>query len=464
MTDKKDENFGVGSPVGRREFLKLGGAAIAGLSLGQWLNLIAKGQSPSTHPAQTQPAASGPATTQPAKAKAVIQLWLNGGPAHTDMFDPKSGIGEDYTGPYKTPIATNVAGIQIGQKLPLLAKQADKYSIIRSFTHPSNGHETAAYIVQTGSMPSGDLVYPAMGAVLAYKLGASSTLPPYVCVTSPLGRFSEAGFLGSRYAAFATGGNPDSKDFRVSGVVPPAGVTTQKLQDRHELLDSLDTFAADRGTDPQVKAAEGFEKQAYSLILGDARKAFDISQEKDDLRDQYGRHFFGQSCLLARRLVEGGVRYITINFGGWDTHTKHFEAMDRLLPMLDQGFAMLLQDLSQRGLLDSTIVTCGGEFGRTPKVANEAPWFGGRHHFCTVFSVVVSGGGFQGGKVVGSSDRTGEKVKDRPVYPWDLTSSMYKLLGVDPAGKLPHPRGAVARVSPPAPTNMPGGGILTEIM
>ena len=203
--------------------------------------------------------------------------------------------------------------------------------------------------------------------------------------------------------------------------------------------------------DAQLAAAKEAEEQAYELILGDAGKVFDLSQEKDELRERYGRNTFGQSCLVARRLVERGVPYITINYnGGWDTHKQNFQTMRRKLPEMDKGMSTLLDDLAQRGLLDSTIVWWNGEFGRTPKVQWEAPWNGGRGHHGEVFSAVVAGGGFQGGHVVGASDARGEEVKDRPVYPVDLIGTMYDLLGIDTEAKLPHPLGLPARVLPRA--------------
>jgi len=207
------------------------------------------------------------------------------------------------------------------------------------------------------------------------------------------------------------------------------------------------------------------EQLAYELILGDAGKVFDLSQEKDDLRDRYGRTTFGQSCLAARRLVERGVPYVTINYqGGWDTHKDNFQTMRRRLPEMDKGLSTLLVDLSGRGLLDSTIVWWNGEFGRTPKIDWEAPWNGGRNHWGGVFSALLAGGGFKGGQVVGSSDAKGEQVKDRPVYPADLIASMYELLGIDPEGKLPHPMGLATRVTPTAADGLPLGGRLKEIM
>jgi hypothetical protein len=297
-----------------------------------------------------------------------------------------------------------------------------------------------------------------------YNAGYKGLIPPYIVLTQPQGRFSEAGFMGSRYKPFATGGDPAQTRFAVEGVVAP-GVTDQRQQARREYLKKLDALGAIMKGDPQLAAGAQAESQAYDLILGDAGKVFDLSQEKDDLRESYGRSTFGQSCLVARRLVERGVPYITINYQGeWDSHRQNFTVMRRRVPELDRGLSTLLTDLSSRGLLDSTIVWCGGEFGRSPKVMWEAPWNGGRNHWGRVFSHVVAGGGFKGGQVVGSSDAKGEDPKDRPVYPVDLIASMYELLGIDPNGNLPHPTGQPMRVMPTKADGIEMGGRLKEIM
>ncbi|OHB82578.1 MAG: hypothetical protein A2V98_21715, partial [Planctomycetes bacterium RBG_16_64_12] len=403
----------------------------------------------------------------PAKAKAVIQIWMWGGPSHLDTFDPKPEAGNDYCGPLANPIPTNVDGILIGELLPLLAKQADKYSILRSMTHNVNAHETASYIVQTGRKSGDGLVYPSAGAVASlfkgYDAGYQGLIPPYIVLTEPQGRFSEAGFLGSRYKPFATGGDPAQQRFAVEGVVAQ-GVTDQRQRNRRDLLHKLNTLEHVMKGDPRLEAFTQCEEQAYDLILGDGGKVFDLSEESDASREQYGRNTFGQSCLTARRLVERGVRFVTINYKGWDTHKQHFQTMRRKLPEMDRGMAALLEDLSSRGLLESTIVWWSGEFGRTPKVQWEPPWNGGRGHHGRVFSAVVAGGGFQGGRVVGASDAKGEDVKERPVYPWDLIGSMYELLGVDPDGTLPHPQGLTVRVTPSAAEGLETGGRLQEIM
>ncbi len=407
------------------------------------------------------------ANVPPAKAKAVIQIWMWGGPSHVDSFDPKPEAGNDYCGPLKKPIATNVDGIRISELMPGLAKQADKYSIIRSMTHGVNAHETASYLTQTGRKSGDGLVYPCAGAVVSllkgYDAGYKGLIPPYIVLTRPQGRFSEAGFLGSRHKPFATGGDPGRQRFVVEGVAAD-GISDQRQHARRDLLHNLDTLGQAMPGDPRLEALAQAQQQAYELILGDAGKVFDPAEEKDELRDRYGRNTFGQSCLVARRLVEQGVRFVTINYRGWDTHKQNFQAMRQKLPQLDRGMSTLLQDLADRGLLDSTIVWWGGEFGRKPKIQWEAPFNGGRGHHGHVFSAVVAGGGFQGGHVVGASDAKGEQVKDRPVYPRDLIGSMYQLLGIDPDAKLSHPQGRDVRVMAAAGDGIKSGGLLKEIM
>jgi len=343
---------------------------------------------------------------------------------------------------------------------------ADKYSIIRSMTHGTNAHETASYLVQTGRIP-GRLVYPSVGAVVSmfkgYDHGYEGLAPPYVVLTTLQGRFSEAGFLGQRYKPFATGGDPNRKPFVVEGIIAE-GVSDERQRGRRELLHSLDSLGKAVPTDPDFEKLDRCEENAYGLMFGEARQLFDLSKEQAGVRDRYGRNTFGQSCLMARRLVESGVPYITINYKGWDTHKQHFQVMNRKLPEMDQGMAALLQDLADRGLLDSTIVWWSGEFGRSPKVQWNPPWNGGRGHYGTCFSALLAGGGFQGGHVVGASDAKGMEVADRPVSPHDLIGSMYEQLGIDPHGPLPNPRGLDLQVMSSEQNNMQGGGRLKEIV
>jgi hypothetical protein len=447
----------------RREALRSGAAGTLGLLrlFGAAGLLLADGAVVPCFPASSM------ARTRPgAKAKSVIQIWMWGGPCHIDTFDPKPEAGNDYCGPLTSPLTTNTDGLRIGELLPLLAKQSDKYAVIRSMTHGVNAHETASYMVQTGRASGGRDVFPSVGAVVSLFKGSGAgyegLIPPYIVLTEPQGRFSEAGFLGGKYKPFATGGDPGQARFMVEGVVAP-GISDERQAGRRELLRKLNTLEKTMSQDPQIKALGECEKQAYDLILGDAGKVFDLGQEKDDLREKYGRNTFGQSCLMARRLVERGVPYVTINYKGWDTHKQHFQTMRRKLPEFDKGLATLLQDLDQRGLLSSTIVWCGGEFGRTPRVLWEAPWNGGRGHHGKVFSTLVAGGGFKGGQVLGASDNKGEEVKTRPVYPCDLIATMYELLGIDPEAPLPHPQGLTVRAVPTTTEGISSGGKLKEI-
>jgi hypothetical protein len=436
--------------VSRRTLLRCGALATAGFVLGRRGVFAADALAP-----------------RPAKAQAVIQIWLWGGAPHLDTFDPKPDAGNDYCGPFSKPIATNVPGIQIGELLPELAKQADKYSIIRGMTHGSNAHETAAYMVQTGHAEGDRLVYPTIGAVVSllkgYDAGYQGILPPYIVLTEAQGRFSEAGFLGPRYKPFATGGDPSRTPFAVQGIVAE-GISESRQMARRDLLGRLNTLGAAMPDDPKLVEFDRAGDAAYDMILGDGARIFDLAQEGDPMRDWYGRNRFGQSCLAARRLIERGTKYVTINFKGWDTHKQNFQAMRQKLPELDKGVAALLQDLSDRGLLDSTIVWVGGEFGRTPKIQWEAPWNGGRGHFGNVFSVLVAGGGFRGGQVVGASDAKGEAVASRPVYPWDLIGSMYELLGIDPNSPFPRMGDDAVRLTQPITGAIKSGGLLREIM
>jgi hypothetical protein len=439
----------------RRELLMRGAFGTAGLML-------------AGHPLfgkSTAPAVASPTVAKPAKA--VIQIWMWGGPSHLDTFDPKPGAGHDYCGPYTSPLATAAGGIRINERLPLLAEQARHFSLIRSLTHGINAHETAAYAVQTGR-PPGRLLWPSLGSLVSlfkgYDHGYKDLIPPYIVLTTTQGRFSECGFLGPAHKPFATGGDPARDRFEVDGIVS-SRITDERQKQRRALLGELDTFGRALPGDPGLQRMDRTAEKAYELILGEARQLFDLSTEDEKLRDSYGRSTFGQSCLMARRLVERGVPYITINYKGWDTHKQHFQTMDRRLPEMDAGLATLIRDLESRGLLDETIVWWGGEFGRTPKIQWEPPWAGGRGHFGACFSGLLAGGGFRGGEAVGASDATGSEVAERPVYPNELLGSILERMGIDPEGPLPNPLGEDLKVMPAVTDGFPtGGGRLREIM
>jgi uncharacterized protein (DUF1501 family) len=409
------------------------------------------------------PSVAAPVVKKEHKAKSVIQVFLWGGMSHNDTWDPKPDSGYEYMNDVRA-IPTNVPGIQLSHWFPRLAKQMDKFSLIRSMTHRNNGHETAAYLMQTGHTPGERLAYPGIGAIFALmKKEYRGMLPPYIVMTQAAGRFSEEGFLGPRYKPFATGSDPNNQRFEVEGVVSRS-ISDNRQRSRRDLLDKLNIIGNGLAEDPTIKNAEEEKKLAYGLILGKGKEVFDLSMESMSLRDKYGRNTFGQECLAARRMAEAGVPYVVINYpGGWDTHSGHFNTMARQCPQLDQGLATLFEDLKDRGMLNSTLVWCTGEFGRTVKVSWEPPWNGGRHHYGNVFSVLVAGGGFKGGQIVGASDAKGEEVKDRPVYPYDLLASIYELAGIDYNTKLPHPWGLEAYILPPK-EEVKSAGLLREIM
>jgi len=458
--------------VTRRDFLRVGALTIGGLALTPLLRTRASA-------ATTAAAdASAPAPAPKATAKTVIQLFLSGGPSHTDTFDPKPNAGADITGPWRQTVKTNVPGIEINALLPLIAKQADKYTILRGMSHGINAHETATYMMQTGTEPTGGLSYPSVGAVIAYELEAAGALknlalPPYIMTPVPLGRFSETGFLGPNYRSFIPGNLGD----------PISPAERKHIENRDALCTDLD--ALDHTEKAVFEQADYYRDKAKEMILGKSRVAFDISLEDAKTRALYGDSQFGRACLQARRLAEHGVPFITVNFPQWDTHKDQAQRYKKLMPALDSAFSALVADLAQRGLLASTIVTLGGEFGRTPKFMTEPPWNGGRGHYGPAFSWVVAGGGFQPGKVIGETDARSEYVIKRGIAPWDMSASIYKLMGIDPAGVLPHPLGYTVPVIPKSSATAeirntssskaaktakrakgvtPGEGILKEIM
>ena len=366
------------------------------------------------------------------RAKSVILIYLDGGPAQTETFDPKPNAGKNYYGNYKDVCKTNVEGIEIGEKLPLLATMADKYTLIRSMTHGTNAHETGHYAMITGDTSKGAIVYPSFGAVISYMKRDTykGVLPCYISVTSANSRFNEGGFLGNQYKSFDTGGKPESDEYEVEGIVNKF-VNKERLNKRMSLLNDFES-QLNKETLDSLRATN------MEFIWGESREVFNLNNEPDSVRQRYGNSRLGQSCLVARRLVEAGVPFVNVRTTGWDTHKKHFQRMNTMLPDLDRAVSALLADLDQRGLLDNTIVMLGGEFGRTPKVQWEAPWNGGRGHYGKTFSYLVAGGGFVGGKVLGATDKTGENVAERPVLPCDLIGTVYLLMGIDPYGTLPH--------------------------
>jgi len=434
------------NPISRRDVLKAGAVGALGLSLPNLLRANAS---------------AAPAITSKPFAKAVIEIWMWGGMAHIDTFDPKPGAGNEICGPLDQFADSPIPGYRLNGSMPLTAQQAKHLSVIRGMTHGVNGHETATYLMQTGRNAEERLVYPSLGAVIAMIKGEGhkGIIPPYINLTTAKGRFSEEGCLGSLHKPFTTGGDPSKPIFEVEGIIAK-GITDERQAARRDLMHSLDSLGAAMPNDPAFRKLDACEDEAYDLIMGEARELFNLANEDEALRDAYGRDHFGQSCLMARRLVEHGVLYVTINCKGWDTHKEHFPSMARKLPSFDRGLATLLEDLHQHGLLDSTIVFVNTEFGRTPEVQWDQPWNGGRGHYGRAFSVALAGGGFEGGHIIGATDEKGRQTVERPVYPEDLIGSIYERMGINPDGNLPNPRNAEIPLTLPSR----GEGRLYEIM
>ena len=382
------------------------------------------------------------------KAQSCILIWLAGGPSHIDTFDPKPDAPADVRGEFK-PIATAVPGLRISEVLPNLAKVMDRVTLIRSMTSPEADHDRAAHHLLTGYRPSPALVYPSYGSVVAKtRESRPGTLPPYVAVPDAP-TFSSSGYLSPAYDPFAVAGDPNQDGFRVRNLTPPDRLTLDRLRRRRAMVRPLDGFARDVSATPLTTSRDQFADQAYDLLTSSAAQAaFRIGDEPAAVRDRYGRTPFGQSCLLARRLIEAGVSFVTLNDRGtgplgWDTHQANFPTIkDTLAPPLDRGASALLADLEERGLLDQTLVVMMGEFGRTPKINPNA----GRDHHGRANSIVMAGAGMPGGLVLGRTDARGESPVDRPVTPADLAATLYTALGIDPNHQFETPDGRPVRL------------------
>ncbi len=417
----------------RRDFIKAGVLGLFGLSLTDLFRMKAAAN-PATE-------AHGEAVSQPlaseGTAKSVILLWLGGGPSHLDMWDLKPEAPEEIRGLFK-PISTNVPGIQISEHMPKLAQQMDKLCIIRSMTSPEAAHERGTHYMMTGYQPLPGFAVPGYGAVVSKLKEQRSALPPYIAVPAPVA-YGGGGFLGASLAPFSPGGNPANKNFKVRDLQPPKGISFERVERRRSLRQAVDAaFKKYETGNPTAKAVDNFYTAAYNLMSSsDARAAFELNNEPDSMRDAYQRNSFGQSCLLARRLVEAGVNFVTVSNGGWDNHNSIFSTLPGKLSQFDRTVATLVDDLGNRGLLDTTLVIAMGEFGRTPVINRN----GGRDHHSRVFSIMLAGGGVQGGQVIGASDPSGMEPAETPVRPEDLSATIYQSLGIDYNQSLESPDG-----------------------
>jgi hypothetical protein len=400
--------------VSRRSFLRVGSLTALGLSLPEFLRARAQ-------------AAAGP----PAQEVSCILLWLQGGISHIDSFDPKPEAPSEVRGEFGA-IPTNVQGISVCDPLPMLAQHQDKYSILRSLNPRNGSHGVADAYMMSGHPFNPALTFPSYGAVVAREKGDRNSMPPYIQVGQSIDqRFGGgvAGFLGDQYNPFVLPGDPSSPGFTVRDVTLPGGVDRDRLARRHRVLRAVDTWQSHaESSGGAIEATETFYQKAYSLITApQAKKAFDIASEDPRSRDRYGRHALGQGCLLARRLIEAGVRFVTVTDGGWDTHQNNFASLkSRLLPRLDTALASLLQDLTDRGLLASTLVVVLSDFGRTPKINPSA----GRDHWASAGIALLSGGGIQPGRVVGQTNALAEQPTEAPYYTEDVAATIYHCLGI----------------------------------
>jgi uncharacterized protein (DUF1501 family) len=410
--------------IARRDFLRLGTCGLFGMGL-TLPGLLAR---------QARAAEQG----RPTRDVALVFVFLHGGLSTIDTWDLKPDAPAEFRGAFK-PIATCVPGIRVSEHLPRVAGQMDKFSLIRSFRHHNSDHGPADHYMLTGYFPQAGFnpglkpnnQRPAHGSVIARKLGPHGPVPPYVCLPKMHPSCGPA-YLGAGAAPFVIEADPNDPNFAVPDVVPPPTLDAGRLDDRRRLLAEVDRFrrAAEARANRPAQTVGVFQEKAFSLMTSpEARKAFNIQAEPEKLRDEYGRNSLGQSCLMARRLVEAGVRCVTIDHSNWDTHDGNFATLKRdLLPALDGALATLFRDLAERGLLGRTLVVVTGEFGRTPRINPNA----GRDHWGPAFTVAVGGGGVRGGRAVGRTDARAEKPASDPYGPEDLAATMYHLLGIDP--------------------------------
>ena len=396
----------------RRGFLTVGTCGL-GLTLADFFRLRARGEAKQFGPIE-------------AKADSVIHIFLPGGIAHQESFDPKPYAPIEYRGELTT-IQTKLEGEVFCETLPQTAQVADKLTVIRSMTHGEAAHERGTHNMFTGYKPSPAIVYPSMGSVVAHEYGPRNNLPPYVCIPSMPNVYAGTGYLSSAFSPFSLGADPANKGFRVQDLNLPGGIDDSRFATRRNVLDAVNDHFRRKEKSDSLDAMDTFYERAYNLISAPAaREAFNIEAEPEAVRNEYGMNTAGQRMLMARRLVQAGVRFVSLTYGGWDHHTGITGAMKGQMPAFDQGFAALIRDLDRTGLLDRTLVLVSSEFGRTPKINNDA----GRDHWPKVFSVVMAGGGVKKGYIHGASNATASEPDRDEIGPEDLATTVYNQLGI----------------------------------
>lgn len=409
-------------PPSRRTILQVGAATGLGLTLEGFFRAKAKADIKHYE-------------SKEGKAKSVIHIFLPGGLAHQDTFDPKPNAPIEYRGEMGW-IKTKLDGVVFNEYLKKTAEIADKLTICRSMTHGEAAHERGTHNMFTGYRPSPALSYPSMGSVVSHEFGVRNNLPPYVCIPTMPTSYAGSGYLSSKYAPFSLGSDPANPGFTVQDLSLPGGVDDKRFTTRKNILEAVNDHFATKEKSDNIAAMDTFYQQAYALISSPkAKEAFNINAEDPKLRDAYGRNAAGQRMLMARRLVEAGVRFVSLTYGGWDMHSGIKAGIASQLPAFDQAFATLITDLDKRGLLDSTLVMVSSEFGRTPKINNTA----GRDHWPKVFTVVLAGGGIKRGFAYGTSDATATEPEDNPLTVEDLAFTVYHCLGINADKELMAP-------------------------
>ncbi len=375
-------------------------------------------------------------------AKSVIHIYLPGGMAHQDSWDPKPNAPIEYRGELGS-IKTKLEGVFFNEHLKKTADIADKITVVRSMTHGEAAHERGTHNMFTGYRPSPAIQYPSFGSVISHEFGPRNNLPPYVAIPSMPTNFAGSGYLSSMYAPFSLGADPANGNFSVQDLSLPGGIDDKRFTSRKNILEAVNDHFATKEKSDNISAMDTFYQQAYSLISSEkAKDAFNINKENAALRDAYGRNAAGQRFLMARRLVEAGVRFVTLTYGGWDMHTSIKQGMAGSLPAFDQAYAMLITDLEKRGLLDSTLVMVSSEFGRTPKINTTA----GRDHWPKVFSIALAGGGIKKGLVYGTSDATASEPEDDALDVDDMAWTVYHCIGISGDKSLMSPGNRPQRV------------------
>jgi uncharacterized protein (DUF1501 family) len=409
----------------RRDFLTVGAVAGLGLSLGDFF-AIRNARAEQKHYEFVKPT-----------AQSVIQIFLPGGLSAQESFDPKPYAPIEYRGELGS-INTNVEGIVFSDALPKTAQIADKLTILRSMTHGEAAHERGTHNMFTGYRPSPALVFPSMGSIVSHEYGPRKNLPPYVCIPNQPNEYAGTGYLSSSFAPFSLGADPAAGGFKVRDLSRRGDIDDARFARRRSALEAVNDHFSQKIKADAVGAMDTFYERAFSLIESKAaREAFNIDAEDAKLRDEYGRNPAGQRMLMARRLVEAGVRFVTLTYGSWDHHQSVTQSIRNQLPPFDQAYARLIRDLDERGLLDTTLVMVTSEFGRTPKINSD----GGRDHWPKVFSAVLAGGGVKRGMVYGATDATATEPEVDPLGPEDLAATVYRCLGIVADKELMAPGG-----------------------